>query len=281
MWFFCAFSVLAASYYVEPTEGVGTSTNQLQVTTELVKNAVSTTSGATLAPELSQADFSLRPKLMRLGSSSLLSVQKLKGKQVLHSAQLKVVRFDELDQIVIRTVRAAIEENTAEAAPRVQEVTRNEIRSPNKVGARTFAGVGLGPSWLNAVNAPSSALGFTVFYGWDIQPQISLRLLWDRSFVSGSGNDASFDLLAIGMQYFFDDHDITPFAMGSFGYAFAERQGNDSGTLSNFGGSIGGGVRFFRTSKVNVEVGLHYMLIAESFAAGTPNGLAARVALLF
>lgn len=278
---FFALQALAASYYVEPATGVGTDQNQLQVATELVKNAVTTTSGATLASESAQAEFLLRPKLLRFGSSNLLSVQKLKGQQVIHSAQLKITRMDELDQVVIRTVRAAIEEDTAEAAPRVQEVTRNETRAPNKVGARTFAGVGLGPTWLNAVNAPSSALSFTAFYGWDIQPLISLRLLWDRSFVSGSGNDASFDLLAIGMQYFFSDRDIAPFAMASFGYAFVERQGSDPGTLSNFGGSIGGGVRFFRTSKVNVEVGLHYLLIADAFPAGTPNGLAARVALLF
>ncbi|MGK5085114.1 hypothetical protein WDW37_17645 [Bdellovibrionota bacterium FG-1] len=52
-----------------------------------------------------KADFSLRPKMNRIGGAMILSISKVKDGKIVFSSQLKTVQMDEIDKVSRRVGR--------------------------------------------------------------------------------------------------------------------------------------------------------------------------------
>ena len=101
----------AASFYVrdaviESNIDPGTA----RAATTLVRDAVASRSGDMLVDDEYRADYSLQPRLMSLGTNMILTVEKIRGQDVLFAAQSKFDRIEQLDRVARGATYAAIDQ---------------------------------------------------------------------------------------------------------------------------------------------------------------------------
>ncbi len=113
----------------------------------------------------------------------------------------------------------------------------------------SFWALGFGPAWIPAYSEHlySGTLGIH----WDVHEHAEINL----NLSGGGSRQTGFGTLELGSNYFFLPGDITPYVGASFGGGYT------SGTGSGFSGGTGFGVRFFRTSSVNLDLGFTYHVI--------------------
>jgi hypothetical protein len=118
----------AATYFVALTNAAPEITTQTaRATTDLVKNAVSNRAGDMIVEDEYRADFTLQPKLMKLGEDFILTVEKRRGTQIQFVAQSKAFSVEQLDRAAQSATDAAIEQSRM--APR-EAVAGNHLAQP-------------------------------------------------------------------------------------------------------------------------------------------------------
>lgn len=95
----------ANQVFVEKATGSGVNASDLTTATELVRTSVTDVSSDGVVEKSSQADYTLKPKLIRLGQAYVLSLAKVKDGKVIFSSQLKAAQMDELDKVATRLTR--------------------------------------------------------------------------------------------------------------------------------------------------------------------------------
>jgi hypothetical protein len=103
--------VYAATFFVRDTVAEDRiSPEEARAATSLVKTAVASRTKDQAIEDEYHAEYVLQPRLMRLGESVILTVEKVRGQETLFAAQTKVARIDQLDRAARSTTYAAIDE---------------------------------------------------------------------------------------------------------------------------------------------------------------------------
>jgi hypothetical protein len=230
--------------------------------------------------EASQAQVILKPKVIKLGSATVISLEKHEGGKLKFSGQLKAANQEELDLVCKKLTRSVLNEKTLQSDSKVSEVTHDEVKSgSNRKETIGRWALGFGPTWVSNVNSGGGKFGLLIGYTWEIiDPNVMIKLYWDGA--------AGFSFFAIGANYFFSESKISPFAGLSFGYAGSSVQsvpGYISGVIdtSGFAGGAELGMSFFRNSRVNLNVSGVFNTLFTSNYLGTPSLVGLRIGVLF
>jgi hypothetical protein len=274
----------AATYFVEPTTGVGATASELEASTELVRHGASGMPGQALVGDRDKAQFVLRPKLTRLGKSLILTVEKLAkddSSRVLASGQLKAASMDELDQVAARATRAAMAGTSAQTVTQVGELTEAEANAgTHRRPAFRSQTVAFGPASLNQLDASGVAYGLSYYHGFT-SDWLTAKFLGEFTF-----KDTAFlGNLGLGGDFALTSQEHAPFLSADLGYGVGKMKGTGlfSGELIS-GFALGGGVgmKFMRNSTVQVEAILRYTaLYAENSLGNRPSALSLKLGISF
>jgi hypothetical protein len=259
--------VWADNVYVQDTKGVGVSEAEAAATTELFRSAAGEL-GHIIVPNQQQAHSVLRPKLIQLGESYVLTLEKVRAGEVVYSSKMTAEEIEELDILTARLTRAVMDENKASDDSKVGEVSQAEThRGTLRKRAKSTWFVAFGPyTHANSDQGKGTLVNFNIAYNWNVNPHAAVRLYWDS--LSG-GNDESktlFSAMGIGAQYFITARDIAPFVAAELGYGHTNTELEDGKEKNSNGFVISGGIgyQFFRTSDVNLDLTAKYMHLLPS-----------------
>ncbi len=278
---FILFSLHAKSdtFYVQETSAINVSKEDAQAVTELIRSSVSESTKHQAVTTGANASYTLKPKILKLGNSYMLTIDKVKNDQVIFSTQMKASSIEELDRVSKRVVRAVIDQVSAGSDSRVEDLTQSEIAEHKRRETLKRWYFGLGPSFTNNLNNNGSLFGWDVSFNWEM-PDAALKI-----FMEGAGA-AMFDF-GIGGNYYFSNRDQTPLIMATLGYGSTTKQKDpnvspysDEGTPGFILGT-GLGYQFFRTSSVVLELLGHYSIMLNKNSIGTPSIYGFRVGLYF
>ncbi len=279
--FFIIFTMWASAdtVFVEPTKGTGLNTDEnLATVTELVKSSIRDQNKHQLVDDQKKAQLTLRSRLLRLGSSYVMTIEKYDGPNLKFSSQIKAKNFEEMDNVCARLVRAVIDEVTLKTDSRVDDVTENEqvagTRRKDTVNRWNF---GFGPARVYNLNENDTQMNWNLGYNWEVDPNFALKI-----FLDGTSSRAS--QLGIGVNYYMNNRDISPVVYAGLGYGSTtiKDEGNFFGlgeTKTGFAVGAGVGVQFFRTSRVNLELLLHASHHLTANRMGAPGVYGLRVSL--
>ncbi|MDR3605957.1 MAG: hypothetical protein P4M08_01095 [Oligoflexia bacterium] len=270
----------AENVYVEPATGTATSADDLAATTDIIRSSVTEVSSDHLVGAPSQADISLRPKLVRLGQAYVLTLGKVKNGEIIFSSQLKAMRMDEMDKVAERLTRSVLVGEQAQSHPRVGELTLKESKEgAERRPTHNAWYLGFGGSELNHLN--SSGLGYSLglAYSWDV------NFARVKLFAEGDGiGDAFFAGGGMGFNYYFSQEDIAPYLSADFGAGAAKIDGGGITSGQIVGGFIvgaGAGIEFLRTTAVNVGLGFRAGFLLHENNIGLPEVLSLRLGVYF
>ncbi len=270
--FVSGFSLLASAktIYVLKTKGTVDSRTHLSAITELIEASVEGEKGFSVTGNRWKADFELRSRLTQLGSKYILTVFKSHNKKTLNSQKMTSRSLEDMDVVVARVVRAVLRGEEAAANSKVNEVTEEEqVKSSRRFKAHKQWVFALGASSATNLNESGSFKSFGFGRNWNIDPDYDLAFLW-TTHISPSGSAASLVNLSIDLLYYFNKNKSAPFLVGGIGYAGAAADDDavlffSDDTAGGFSAKLGGGMRFFRTSTVNLGVSLtHTMMFADT-----------------
>jgi len=273
-------SAQAAQIYVGRATGTGVAPSDLETTTELIQSSVPEVSSNTVIDDEGKADIILQPRLVRLGQAYILSLSKIQNGETVYSSELKAARIEELDKVAQRLTRSVLNGERAKDNPRVGEITDEEAtQGTQRRPVRVENYIGFGGSTFGNLNASGIGYSLGLAHGWDVNRAV-LKILGEGDF---NGN-AFYTSLGIGADYFLSMTDVAPYISGDFGGAVAKEDSNSifSGkTIGGFVAGVGAGVRFLRTSAVNLDIGFHAGFLLRSNDYGLPDALSLRLGIYF
>jgi hypothetical protein len=277
--FFC-WGAHASQVWVEPASGSGVPESDLATTTELVKSAVNATGKHSTVSDADQADFTLRPRLLKLGLSFLLQLDKVQKGKVVFSCELKAEHIEELDKVANRLTDAVLDGKQAADNAKVGQITDQEAHDgTQRKPVRKFTTLGLGAALFSNLNSSGPGYAFNAGFGWDVNAAL-IKLFADLSVNGG----AIFSNLGIEGMIFFSPEDIAPYVSADFGLGISRVDPQNmvnSSVTTGFDVGVGGGVVLLRTSKINVDVGARLNFILSSNGLGDPMAAVFRVGLNF
>lgn len=271
-------SLFAATFYVERTTGPGLPDSDLETTTELVMQGVSS-AGEQIASDTASADFILKPRMLRLGNAYVLSLQKWRKTTLIFSSQLKAATIDELDKVATRVTASVIHGAPADQDARVGQITNYESQEgTQRRPTRHLSYFGIGGGNLGNLAIGDVGYGFYLARVWDLNSfavKLSTDLMFQGSALWIDGT--------IGGAYFFSDKDFSPFLGADFGFAVTKTGVAIANSEVRAGFVLGAeaGVQVFRTREVNLEVGVKGAFLFQTNSFGTPTLVTGRVGLYF
>ncbi len=263
----------ATTVFVPPIEGKGVEASDNEAIEELVKTGVEKVSGYHLSTDADKADLHLRVKVLKLGSAFVIKADKIENHKIIFSTRMKAPGIEEMDVVALRVVRSALSEKEPKDAATVEDVTAEEERS----SSRRFQAVrqwqfGFGIATSSNLNVKGQSTQWSLGYNWSLDPQFDLQLMWDLYLPKISG-DARFTDLSLGLAYHFSTGKHTPFVGADIGYGAASAADGDNNsvfgsvssddTASGWVLGLSGGMKFFRTTSVNLGLVLRYSYMFE------------------
>lgn len=272
----------ASQVFVEPATGSGVSEGDLDTATQLVRNAVADVSSNQLVASPDEADYSLRPNLMRLGQAYELGLQKVnKDGSVAFSGQLKAQKMDELDKVATRLTRSVLAGTRPSNDARVGEITNQESREgTQRKPVRNEWYVGIGGAEFNNLNVNGIGYSFGLAHAWDFNQGL-FKILGEFS-----GLDSAFvGSVGLGGEYFLLNSDLAPYLSGDFGFGGAKAEGGAgffSGTsYGGFDVGVGTGVEIMRTAATNLDIAFRAGFLLKNNGYGTPEVFSLKLGLYF
>lgn len=270
----------AAQVYVAPATGSGVSPSDLETATGLIESAVPDVSSNMVINDQDKADFILQPRLIRLGTAYILSLQKIQNNEVVFSSELKAAHIEELDKVSERLTRSVLTGERAKDNPRVGEITDEEAtQGTQRRPVRVEKYIGFGGTTLGNLNSNGIGYSIGLGYGWDVNRAL-LKIIGEGDF-NGS---AFFASAGIGADYFFTMTDVAPYISADFGAGAAKVDAGSVFSGQTIGGFVAGGgagLRLLRTSAVNMDVGFHADFLLRNNNYGIPQALSLRVGIYF
>ena len=164
-----------------------------------------------------------------------------------------------------------------------QAAEKRQRSNFERVEARRQVLIGFGPAYFSKMNTSKTGIGFQAGYIWNIDDHFDLGLQSDFA-ISTEHSDAYLFGGKILTNYHFSSNDISPFIGAGFGYGWASV--HDTGNIDDDGAGgfalgLQGGVKFFRTSSVNLSVSGEYTTIFDKSSLGNPQAFMLKVALLY
>ncbi len=257
---FLSLTVQADSVFVQKIKSKGVDADSKEAIQEIISSAV-TSEGHELVESSSEAGSILRTKVLKLGQSYTLKIDKLQDGKVRFSSKMKSADLEDMDVVAVRVVRSVLSEQSLKSSVTVTDVTKDEeTRGTRRYQATRQWRFGFGPAWSGGLNVDGGGLMWGLGYVWGIDPDFDLKLNWSVYSPKESDEDnARFTDFALGMNYFLSRSKHSPFVSVEIGYASAaaaEEASNffdlSDDEASGWAVSLGGGMKFFRTSTVNL-----------------------------
>ncbi|HVK60334.1 MAG TPA: hypothetical protein VM432_02240 [Bdellovibrionales bacterium] len=290
---------IAATYFVADTIAEdGITETDARTATMLVKNSVAERPSDTLTDSELSANYVLQPRMVRLGDSYILTVEKTRGQEIVFSAQTKMTRIDQLDRGARAVVTAAIEEpstknrgtavyrvvpegslSSTTAKPTIYGSTAELVVDRRKV---SYWSLGFGPTFSSNMNDDSVMYGLSIGHTWAINPAVGIKINGNVNFSSGEEGSRFFDLMT-GANFFLPEFTASaaPYLTGEIGYGFAEDSEDEDANGVAIG--AGAGIQFFRNTETTMDLLIHYTTVLEEIEGndGNPSIVGARLAVNF
>jgi len=267
----------AQTVFVRPLTGTGIAADELQSVNELVVMGVRAAGAQTVAQE-NKAEATIEGKLVKLGTAYVLSLSKVRSGQVVFTEQARAQSIEDMDTVANRLTRAVVRETKFAGEARVTEVTDDEVqRSVKRRQATKQWMFSVGPALnFSNLNASESGVAWGLGFFWGVDPKFDLSLVWRWATSRDKDDEARFSDFSIGLTYLFTEASFSPYVFGEFGYGGAAphrplTQSNVGDDASGFVGALGAGVKFFRTSTVNLSLSLRYAQVFDSIQEGQPG----------
>lgn len=279
---------------------------------QLVHNSVMRMGEDRVTDNEMRADFTLQPRLMKLGDSYILTVERRRGEEIVYASQVKANSVNELDRAARRATLAALNDPAIRggqeyAAGDLQRDTSSATTSPAReqqrdpiggaaADARSIArpgyqlnpgqkmyrywSLGLGPALMRRVDTDDLFYSLSAAHLWDIHPRASVKVLGEANFSTGA-DDASMYNLAAGASWFFlPSVNGAAYVTGDLGFGFAESAADND--ADGFTVGTGVGYQFFRTSRTTLDVLIRYAVLTSELEEDSyPQLLGARLAVNF
>lgn len=311
-----ALPAMAADIFIaEPIVQSGATRDEAQSVHQLISNTVTTMGQDKVVSKEADADFTLQPRLMKLGDSYVLTVERRSGDEIIYASQVKANSIGDLDRASRRATMAALSERseqrgeeyaaegevdqgtqsgaTAEGEPMPQEERPQPFRAA-EAESRTRPGyqlnpagrsyrywsVGLGPALMRRVETDDLFYSLSASHIWDVHPRASFKILGEANFSTGTEDASMYNLGAGASWFFLPAANGVAYITGDVGYGFAESALNNDTDGITFGTGVG--YQFFRTSKTTLDLLFRYaVLTSELEEEGFPQVLGARLAVNF
>ncbi|MCB0378441.1 MAG: acyloxyacyl hydrolase [Bdellovibrionales bacterium] len=290
--FFFSTSLWAANIYVAPVTGTGKmDKQQLETIRELIKVQVSD-SQHKVVHKLDEADFYIQTKLIHFQSYTL-SMSRWQGGEKLTTGQWKAKDLNELEGAIQKAVPVvlageakgpgkALFDNSKSLGDQAEE--KMQKNNYERVPARKQIVIGFGPAYFSNMNSAGTGVGVQTGYVWNIDDHVDLGLLAEFALSLDHGDAHMFNG-KIAANYFFASSDVSPFVGAAFGYGYASAHDglNQIADDSSAGFALSAqlGVKFFRTSTVNLGVSGEYTTIFDGNSIGNPSMFLLRVGLFY
>jgi hypothetical protein len=279
----------ADSVFVQPPLAEGEEAGLKASVYELVKAAVSNESGYSLASSAKEAEFTLRSRVLKLGNSYIMSVDKIKGEKVLFTSKMKASSAEDLDTVSARVVRSALNETRAEGNAQVDDVTEDEVtRGTRRQQATRQWKLGFGPAWGANLNTDKNGLLFNVGFVWGLDAHWDLDFGFKATGIDNTGTSAAyFTEFMLGANYHLTKNKTAPFITFGVGRASAGVAQSDTfiftdDTANGWALRAGAGVKLFRTSTVNLGLEAnHTILMAKTSRTDKNPGVTSFVVALY
>jgi hypothetical protein len=274
--FLLSTSVFAASIFVAPTEAVNTTASESNVVRELIINTVNGLPGYQSGTQ-AESKLALKSKLLKLGQSYSLTLEKWDGNKVLYASSMKSVNFESIDGVARRLTQTVIEERSSETTASVKDLTDDATKQGLKRRDPVNRWVlGFGPVTGQNVGAIFNSIGHFLAYEWEVPASsaaVKVGFLTTSNILTGF----------LDGTYFFTDTDTSPYVSAGFGYGTSLLRPESGNNEWNAGFAVvaGAGVRFFRTSTFNMELGTYLQTLLSRNSVGVPYGGGVRLTILF
>lgn len=211
----------------------------------------------------------LRTTLLKLETQWIVIAEKLEQGVLTSSTKLKAGSADELDIVIARSVRGALQQTSATQNEEVGAITTPETESMAKrkafKGYKHFAG---GPGLFHGLS--SSDVVYNVRAGgvWELSPHAAVT-----SQFHGAWQMTRIGVLfgvTGGGRWYPSAGRITPYIGGGLGIGMAADR-DDS--WFGFAGTLEAGWVFFRTSDIQVDAGIRSVIVLDGVDNGAPAGL--------
>ncbi|MCM2282992.1 MAG: DUF481 domain-containing protein [Bdellovibrionaceae bacterium] len=304
---------LAADIFIADTiKQSGATRAEADSVHQLVNNTVVTMGQDKVVQDEMDADYTLQPRLMKLGESYILTVERRRGEEIIYASQVKANSVNELDRASRRATMAALSDRSVRGeeeyaqGKEVDSGTRSgaTAEGPREERPQIFRGadaesrmrpgyqlnpgsktyrywsLGLGPALMRRVETDDLFYSLSAAHLWDIHPRASVKVLGEANFSTGT-EDASMYNLAAGASWFFmPTANGAAYVTGDLGYGFAESALNNDADGFTFGTGVG--YQFFRTSRTTMDVLLRYAVLTNELEEdGFPQLIGARLAVNF
>ena len=272
-------TISRAEKYSFEESSTGVDAKDVKVIMELMKMSFSNDFGKDNQVVEEGAGIKLKANILKLDSVFIIGLQKEKAGKMLYSATIKVAKDNEMDNQIKKLLRSVMKEQNTLAAEEVGEVSKSEGEEA-AVKRKSFNRwrVAFGPGLGTNLSANGTMFSFTLGYSWEVRPQWAIRTFWDSNSALHH-NDARFNNLGLGLQYWLNASSDAPFVLADLGYAGATK--NHGGSVEGFALGTGLGYTFFRNSAVTFDMQLRYALLTESNASGVPQMIAFMIGINF
>lgn len=312
----------AADFFIRETIAEsGVAPEDARAATALVRNAVASRAADQAVEAEAQGAYVLQPHLIRLGDSWILTVEKVRGQEILFAAQSKINRIDQLDGAARSTVFAAIDEPSPKsiqagqvvpyqvtpAYPSTQAAHPTVVPLPGTIqgtsqvmpqpttGAsvgRTInvlpAGrkvsywtIGMGPSVGQRLKTDNVMYDIAAGHIWDVNPRASVKLMGEGAFTSGN-ETGHFVNFSTGVNYFFPTMTVDTSPYLTTDIGYGFARDAQSNVAEGFSWGLGIGYQFFRATETTLDLLLRYATIFDPIGdTGNPSVIGARLAVNF
>lgn len=268
-----------ATYYISEVTTSDANPDLARSIKTLVTSAVST-AGGQVAELPTEADYTLRTELVRLGQAYVLTVTRVSKNGQAYSSHQKANTVEELDDAADRAVRAAMLSTPAKKDMRVGEVKKSdEDTLRNRVLSKSFTYLGFGPAAFQNMGVSQLAYDIALGHYWEVAPQAAIKLMLDGVF---SGSFSTYIFFAqLGLNYYLTDESTAPYVGAGVGFGFSWSGASSATTIGGFSGDLGVGCQFFRTSSTQLDLFGGYTTIFGNNTIGAPGFFGGRVGILF
>ncbi len=283
-------SSFAVDVYVESVSGKGMGASEREAIDEFVQSSVQNHSQFDLVMDKGNADVILMPKLLKVSDTYFLKISKIVNGKVVKSSRMKSKQLSDIDRVTERLVTAVLEGKDVKQTAQVNNITDAEVnRNTNRFEVTRQWFIGFGPGWLNNANIGKSGFFWKIGHEWGLDPNFSINLSLDGTSLSDSSAD--FSMFQMGLDYYLNLSKTSPYVGVGIGYGSADVHGCDDSFLSytcandqeasGWAASVNSGVKFFRTSAVNLGLEAEYAYIFDETTVGNPSRITVSLSVYY
>jgi hypothetical protein len=273
----CFSKAHADSFYVNDIQSKDITATDKQSVEELIRQSIPHPHNNVANSK--EAQWTLTPKLLKLGDSYILILNKSNTKTGRnYGDKMKSATMSDMDLTASRLTEAVINEHKIENTADVTNITQEEMnQNVNRIRNTRQWLIGIGPSWTNNLNSSGGGFTFLLGFEWGLDPDFSVDLSWLSNHGQGD-DDSGMSDFSLGGTYYLSRKKYSPFINVRLGYGSADVNDGCSFFCSpsvkdptGWIGSLGVGYKFFRTSSVNLSPMLRYSQMFSNGPLGTVN----------